>query len=129
MLKEFCQNEAIRWFEFAYSLGMKKLSAYRSVRSKAPWILALDGKSGVYVIRSRISARILYVGESHSGRLKKTMLRHFQEREGKTSGPTYGRLTSLVAVRTTRKNQAQPTQEKLIVRLNPRDNFEDEVPF
>lgn len=45
------------------------------------WIRALDGKSGVYVIREIQrdgSAETVYVGESHSGRLYDTLTRHFQ---------------------------------------------------
>jgi len=109
--------------------ALKKLSQYRKVRLKASWILRLDGKSGVYVIRSQLTRRIFYVGESHTGRLKKTMLRHFQKWEGQTVGSRYGRLLAEVAVRTCRKNQAQGLQDRLIKRLDPRDNFEDEVPF
>jgi hypothetical protein len=46
-----------------------------------PWVRALKGKSGVYVIRELKrdgSSQIVYVGESHSGRLYNTLTRHFQ---------------------------------------------------
>ena len=46
------------------------------------WIRALDGKSGVYVIREIQrdgSVETVYVGESHSGRLYDTLTRHFQQ--------------------------------------------------
>lgn len=34
--------------------------------------------SGVYVIRRRRGGKVVYVGQSHTGRLRKTALRHFQ---------------------------------------------------
>lgn len=40
------------------------------------WVRALKGKSGVYVIRER--GEVVYVGESHAGRLYETLTRHFQ---------------------------------------------------
>jgi hypothetical protein len=45
------------------------------------WLRALKGKSGVYVIREIKrdgSSPIVYVGESHTGRLYQTITRHFQ---------------------------------------------------
>ena len=45
------------------------------------WVRALKGKSGVYVIREQTrddDAAIVYVGESHSGKLYETLTRHFQ---------------------------------------------------
>lgn len=38
----------------------------------------VHGEHGVYAIRDKDTHRVLYVGESHTGRLWKTMLRHFQ---------------------------------------------------
>jgi hypothetical protein len=45
------------------------------------WLRALRGKSGVYIIRERQrdgSNPVVYVGESHAGRLYQTLTRHFQ---------------------------------------------------
>jgi hypothetical protein len=45
------------------------------------WVRALDGKSGVYVIREIQrdgSEETVYVGESHTGRLYDTLTRHLQ---------------------------------------------------
>jgi hypothetical protein len=45
------------------------------------WVRSLKGKSGVYVIRELKrdgSSEIVYVGESHAGRLYNTLTRHFQ---------------------------------------------------
>lgn len=87
-----------------------------------PWLRAVKGKSGVYVIRSAVSKKTLYVGESHSGRLYETLTRHFQSWTGRTAGPTYGRGSVLVAVRVTAAGRAVETQNRLICELMPRDN-------
>ncbi len=45
------------------------------------WVRALDGRSGVYIIREiqRDGTHVtVYVGESHAGRLYQTLTRHFQ---------------------------------------------------
>lgn len=86
------------------------------------YVKELRGKSGVYVIRSKNDKRSLYVGESHTGRLKKTLLRHFQAWSGKTAGPTYSRSSVEIAVLVTDKDSAVSTQNKLIDELEPRDN-------
>lgn len=86
------------------------------------WVKELRGKSGIYVIRSKESGAILYVGESHSGRLKKTLLRHFQAWSGKTAGNTYSRSAVEIAVISTPPAKAVPLQNRLIVQLQPRDN-------
>lgn len=86
------------------------------------WIRALRGKSGVYVIRQADAGRVLYVGESHTGALKKTLLRHFQSWTGKTAGPTYGRGAVEIAVEITPPGRAVSRQNSLICKLQPRDN-------
>ena len=86
------------------------------------FVKELRGKSGVYVIRGKNDKRPLYVGESHTGRLKKTLLRHFQAWSGKTAGPTYSRSSVEIAVQVTSPGDAVSTQNKLIDQLDPRDN-------
>lgn len=110
------------------------------------WVRALRGKSGVYVIRDRDSHEILYVGESHSGRLHETLTRHFQTwrrfkgfwrgqyAEGHDPGLTYPRDRVEVAVRITSDARAIDEEARLITRLQPRDNLvgqpaEEAVPF
>lgn len=44
---------------------------------------ALGDASGVYVFRDRDSGEVIYVGESHTGRLYRTMLHHFHDPKGK----------------------------------------------
>lgn len=113
------------------------------------WLRALRGQSGVYIIRERRrdgSTEIVYVGESHTGRLYETLTRHFQTwrrwkgwwrgqyGEGHDPGLTYDRSTAEVAVRVTAANDAIDEEARLIARLRPRDNLlgqpaEEEVPF
>lgn len=79
------------------------------------------GSDGVYVIRE--GRRIVYVGESHSGRLRKTYLRHFQVWQGKTAGATYPRTgETLAAWAVLPTSEAIDMQNELIRRLRPRDN-------
>lgn len=86
------------------------------------WVRDLAGKSGVYLIKDRESGRLLYVGESHSGRLKKTLLRHFQAWTGRTAGKKYDRGAVAVAVIMTTPAAAVARQDALILSLRPRDN-------
>ncbi len=87
------------------------------------WVRALKGKSGVYVIRSAGNDKqVLYVGESHTGRLYETLTRHFQAWSGRTAGPTYGRGAVRVAVKVTPAARAVDAQNRLICELMPRDN-------
>lgn len=84
------------------------------------WFADLAGKSGVYVIRR--NGKVCYVGESHTGRLKKTLAHHFQTWTGKTAGPTYPRAGSTVAVQVTPASQAVDLQNELIAKHRPCDN-------
>jgi len=51
-----------------------------------PALSSVQNESGVYVFRDRESGEVLYVGESHTGRLYRTMLRHFHDSSGKFEG-------------------------------------------
>lgn len=112
------------------------------------WVRALDGKSGVYVIREIDrdgTPEIVYVGASN-GRLYDTLTRHFQVwrrykgfwknqfGEGHDPGLTYDRGRVDVAVRITSPSDVLDEEARLIRRLRPRDNLigqpiEEEVPF
>lgn len=102
------------------------LSAYREMcagRNKwAAWLNTLQNKSGVYIIRRARGGRTLYVGESHSGRLKKTLMRHFWSWTGKTAGVTYDPHAVEVSIEIMPKNRAVARQNELIDRLQPEDN-------
>jgi hypothetical protein len=103
------------------------------------WIRALDGKSGVYVIKEVQrdgSERIVYVGESHSGRLYDTLTRHLQTwrrskkfwrdqfgGQGHDPGLTYPRHRVLVAARVLSPARAMAEETRLIRKLRPRDNL------
>lgn len=117
------------------------------------WIRALKGKSGVYVIRETKrdgSSQIVYVGESHRGRLYNTLTRHFASwrrskkfwsgqygGQGHDPGLTYPRNRVTVAVRVLPPERAIDEEARLIARLRPRDNVlgqpiddaEEVVPF
>lgn len=104
---------------------MKRLvyrPAYDSDGETLPWVAEIGNRSGVYVIRDKETKKTLYVGESHTGRLKKTMLRHLQFWSGLTAGPTYRKNRVEIAVRFTPVNAAVAAQDNLICKLNPRDN-------
>lgn len=103
----------------------------------AAWLRALRGVSGVYLIRSKgglwSTPELVYIGESHTGRLYQTITRHFQGWEGRL---TYGAHGMKVAVRTVRDPaRAIDLQYSLIRKLKPRDNviegttITEEVPF
>lgn len=102
------------------------LSAYREPYPGgrwADWVRALRGKSGVYVIRSGPGAgRVHYVGESHSGKLRDTLQRHFQRWKGETAGPTYDATRVQVAVEVCDPKSAIERQNQLISELDPADN-------
>ena len=131
-------------------MDMSKRLTYRPVGDSGAypdWLRKLKNASGVYVFRDARSKQILYVGESHSGRLYSTLTRHLQgwtqklyySRGAAVAGHTYDRGRVEVAVRTTPPSAAIAHQDKLIRRLRPRDNElfgngrakspSDEVPF
>lgn len=89
-----------------------------------PWLNALRNCSGAYVIRSWFLERILYVGESHSGNLAKTIKRHFYpwRDDPERRHSVYDRKKVEVAVRLTPPNSATGAQNNLIRELEPRDN-------
>lgn len=123
------------------------------------WLRELRGKSGVYAIRERATSRlfglvdvppvVVYVGESHTGRLYQTLTRHFQGwNRGKNPkwyqgkyvprqtdpGHTYNRRIVEVAVLVAKSApRALVLQDKWLRELQPRDNRlgvdDDPVPF
>ena len=89
-----------------------------------PWLNALRNLSGAYIIRTKFLRRTLYVGESHSGNLAKTIKRHFYpwRDDGERRHNVYDRQSVEVAVRLTPPTTAAGAQDNLIRRLEPRDN-------
>jgi hypothetical protein len=125
-----------------------RLSSYRppedarDPRRFARWLRALwgTGASGVYVIRDARTLDVLYVGESHTGRLYDTLTRHFQVWPGRQSRQTYERTSVDVAIAVVPARAAVSRQNELIERLEPRHNVwypasaidsagDDEIPF
>jgi excinuclease UvrABC nuclease subunit len=92
-------------------------------RSYADWIGQYRDKSGVYLIRAKDGGEILYIGESHSDTLTRTLTRHFNKWTGPTAGPTYARSKVEVAVIKTRKERALEYQNALIEEHRPKDNI------
>ena len=90
----------------------------------AEWLNALRNQSGAYIIRSRHTRKIFYVGESHTGNLAKTLKRHFYawRDDPERIHHTYDRRAVEIAVRLTPPPAAVGAQDNLIRRLEPRDN-------
>ena len=86
------------------------------------WVRSLMNRSGVYVIKDIDSGAVLYVGESHTGRLYATLTRHFQQWSGRTAGEQYKRRNVKIAVKTCPPQSAVAAQDNLISRLRPLDN-------
>jgi len=88
------------------------------------WLHSLRNRSGAYIIRSRSNHRTLYVGESHTANLAKTIKRHFYpwRDDPERRHNVYDRHGVEVAVRLTPPTTAVGAQDNLIRRLEPRDN-------
>ncbi len=103
---------------------------YRSIkegRAVAPWVRALKGRSGCYLIREKsdflfFSGEVVYIGESHTDRLYSTLLRHFQHWTGKTAGATFAASKVEVALVRCPANRAVSLQNSLIEEYRPRLN-------
>lgn len=97
--------------------------AVKEGRSVAPWVKALKGKSGAYLIRERgLLGSVLYVGHSRTGRLRSTLLRHYQHWTGPTAGPTFSTSKTEVAVIRTPAAKALETEAALIEEHRPKFN-------
>jgi hypothetical protein len=124
--------------------------AYHSVGARLErypeWLRSLRGTPGVYVIRDRQTAEVLYVGVAR--RLYETVTRHLQtwrrwkrwwngayaDNSGNDPGVTYERDQVEVAVRPLPLDQAGDEERRLICALKPRDNLnltdcDAEIPF
>jgi len=97
-----------------------------------PDLVKLRGReaSGVYAILNE--REVLYVGESHTGRLYDTITRHFRrwrpqrDPQGRRFGGTvYSRDEVSIVYAVTPPEHAQDAQYAEIQRLGPRDNDVD----
>lgn len=98
------------------------------------WVRDLEGECGAYAIRWADTGDVLYVGESHSGQLRKTLTRHlqawktphwFDEMSGRGEDLSYPREDVEVAVWLSDCRDGQDLQVELICELQPRDNTYD----
>jgi len=113
-----------------------RLSNYRTIRTKtgyASWLADLAGAHGIYIIRRRARRRqaalILYVGESHTHRLRETLQRHFQQWTGQTAGPTFDAKDTEVAVQVFLSGEdAIREQNRYIRRFRPIHNAQIPAP-
>lgn len=89
--------------------------------------------SGIYAVTDQ-AGKVLYVGESHSGRLYDTITRHFRDWSidpkndalgRRRGGTTYDRHRVRVCFVVTEPGTAQALQYAEIERLRPRDNSID----
>lgn len=107
------------------------VSPVKEGRQIAEWVKGLKGKSGVYVIREKVGviaefldmADVLYIGESHTGRLYATLLRHFQHWTGKTAGVTFPASSVEVAVVRCPARSALELQNAMIQEFRPKLNI------
>ncbi len=112
------------------------LSRFRPIRTKtgyAAWLAELAGMNGVYVIRRKArrgqAALMLYVGESHTHRLRETLQRHYQQWTGHTAGPTFDAKDTEVAVEVFLLGEdAVQSQNRLIRRYEPIHNVQIPAP-
>lgn len=97
--------------------------------SFADWLSALRGQghNGVYLIRDARTREVVYVGESHTGRLYETLTRHLYAWNGKGSGPSYHPEVVEVAIIVAETPLDDPVADQyaLIQELEPRDNIMD----
>jgi hypothetical protein len=108
-------------------MGLSKYRPIRTEKGYASWLAEAAGAHGVYVIRERSRrgkrAVVLYVGESHTHRLRETLQRHFQQWSGRTAGPTFNAETTEVAMEIFLDgNDAIRRQNRLIRSLLPVHN-------
>ena len=109
-----------------------------ALRAWNPKLAAYQKSSGVYVLRDKATGAVVYVGESHTGRLYRTMLRHFHDSSGKFAAMSEwvhhapGRLEVLVFE--TPANEALEAEQEAIQWYDPIVNKvgasePDDVPF
>ncbi|MEZ4301581.1 MAG: hypothetical protein R3B70_41995 [Polyangiaceae bacterium] len=118
-------------------MALSKFRPIREGHEYAPWVGETAGAHGVYVIRERSrrgrKAVVLYVGESHTHRLRETLQRHYQRWNGRTAGPTFDAAKTEVAMEIFLDGtDAIQRQDELIRRLRPTHNVvvpgENEAP-
>ncbi len=117
------------------ALGLR--TAFAPAHGDGQYVARLDDlrhkhASGAYAIIDARTREVLYIGESHTGRLFDTLTRHFrswaispdQDAQGRRRGGTeYDRQDVLVALCITSDARANELQVDEIARLDPTDNL------
>lgn len=86
--------------------------------------------SGVYAIASLATGQVLYVGESHTGRLRKTLIRHLQLWNDATQPrAVYDRFQVQVCWMKTTPDESMAVEADWIDELDPRDNLAEPLQF
>lgn len=102
----------------------------KKYHGRLDWLRKLDA-SGVYAIIDASTKAVLYVGESHTGRLYDTITRHFRQwstdprtdASGRRRGGTmYHRDRVMIAYTLCEPGEALALQNREIKRLRPLDN-------
>ena len=94
-----------------------------------PWLRDLEGRNGCYLLRLP-GGPVEYVGRSTTGRLRKTLMRHFYGWKGDTAGHTVTKRHEARAIMTT-KDDAAELERELIRRHSPDGNKrgQEVIPF
>lgn len=83
-----------------------------------------DGISGVYIIAELATGRALYVGESHSGQLRRTLMRHFNVWNDVRPRATFDRKQIQIAWAQTPADEALLYEAALIHQYQPSHNID-----
>ncbi len=103
----------MRWYE-----PYKKTKAGYKPNPHIPWIRTC---CGVYLIRSKRSKKVVYVGHSKSS-IYKTLYRHFQDWDDPTQyRATYPKRYYEVALIPTKKDRVEKLERFLVSKLEPKD--------
>ncbi len=112
-------------------------SSWTPLRVDGRWnpalLRAMDHQSGVYAVRDGKTKKVLYVGESHTGRMWRTLLRHFQDptgrfaRRGEWTRASADGLEARAWFTAQNKEIAECKEADLIAELRPLHNRSDGV--
>lgn len=102
----------------------------RGTRDAFSELMPPPGISGVYAIASLDTGQVFYVGESHTGRLRKTLIRHLQIWNDATQPrAVYDRFSVQVCWLKTTEAEAMNVEADWIDELDPRDNLAEPLQF
>ena len=112
------------------TIAQEPFDAVDDSGSYSALLTALRGSqaSGIYAIIDKSTEELLYIGESHSGRLFDTITRHFRQwrrddaGNRRTGGIMYNRARVRIAFSVLDAGAAQAAQYAEIMARNPRDN-------